>query len=165
MAILPVSRGRNRKSQGVESRGWGGIARYSAIHANHKAIGCSDRIVSLENSHGRKSLPTATKICLNNSGLFFTKSRVLARTHPRKFTRTSPKTWEDKFLGIPFWRKTKVSSCSLPSTKACAREREMKPLGPDFEFSRIDSKDRSPSSDNLASMRTGYRSKGLMASV
>ena len=25
----------------------------------------------------------------------------LVGVHPEKFTRTSPKTWEDKFLGIP----------------------------------------------------------------
>ena len=27
---------------------------------------------------------------------------VSVRIHPRQFTRTSLKTWEDKFLGIPF---------------------------------------------------------------
>ena len=35
-------------------------------------------------------------------GIFFTKRRVLVRFHAKKFTRSSPKTWEDKFLGIPF---------------------------------------------------------------
>ena len=28
--------------------------------------------------------------------------RVFVRIHPEKFTRTSAKTWEDEFLGIPF---------------------------------------------------------------
>ena len=46
-----------------------------------------------------RSLP---KNFLNNSDLLFTKYRVLVGIHPQKFTRTSPKTWEDKFLGIPF---------------------------------------------------------------
>ena len=28
-------------------------------------------------------------------------SQEMKGIHPKKFTRTSPKTWEDKFLGIP----------------------------------------------------------------
>ena len=35
----------------------------------------------------------------NNLGLVHINKRVLVRIHTKKFT---PKTWEDKFLGIPF---------------------------------------------------------------
>ena len=57
----------------------------------------------------RKSLPIAknhpkpSQESSEQIGLFlFTKIRVLVGIHTEKFTRTSPKTWEDKFLGIPF---------------------------------------------------------------
>ena len=40
---------------------------------------------------------------------FYTKWRVLVRIRTKKFTRTSPKTWEDKFLWIPFLASTCVS--------------------------------------------------------
>ena len=39
-----------------------------------------------------------------------------SKNHPQKFTRTSPKTWEDKFLGIPF-----VASTSRASEKRLIR--------------------------------------------
>ena len=39
---------------------------------------------------------------LNNLDLLFTKWRVLVGIPPKKFTRTSPTTWEDKFLGNTF---------------------------------------------------------------
>ena len=58
------------------------------------------------NVHRGKSLPIAEfirslpKNFANKLGLSVTKSRVLVRSHTKKFTQSSPKAWEDKFLGI-----------------------------------------------------------------
>ena len=56
----------------------------------------------------RKSLPIAKfirslpKNFVNKLGLFITKTRAFVRIHTKKFTQSSPKAWEDEFLGILF---------------------------------------------------------------
>ena len=67
----------------------------------------------------RKSLPIAKfirslpKNFANKLGLFVTKSRVLVRIHTKKFIQSSPKAWEDKFLGIHFLAPTFGLDCAL----------------------------------------------------
>ena len=66
------------------------------------SVWCTPRVGDRKSLSIAKNHPKPSQDFLDNSDLPLTKSSVLVGVHPKKFTRTSPKTWEDKFLGRHF---------------------------------------------------------------
>ena len=76
-----------------------------------------------------KNHPKPSQEFSERFGPFIHKMNGFCRNSPQKFTRISPKTWEDKFLGIPlFWPKITGETLRWVKTRVLERTRAGVPI-------------------------------------